>query len=46
MKCQVCGTMDNKDGRGPVKIHGGEGVCSACDFWLFRIELKIRRARR
>jgi hypothetical protein len=34
MRCQVCRTADNKDGRGPVKCYSHEeGLCWDCYQW-------------
>ena len=37
MQCQVCGTVDQKHGRGPVKVHGAEGLCEVCSAWAIRM---------
>lgn len=39
MKCNVCGTIDNKDGRGPVKAPAAinEGICKFCREWNLEI---------
>lgn len=35
MKCQECGTIDNKQNRGPVKLRNGRkekgGLCEWCN---------------
>ena len=39
MTCQVCGTVDNKDGRGPVLSKPfGEGLCNSCYWWYRQIK--------
>ena len=39
MFCQVCGTKDNKHGRGPVRSiqMTGEGLCATCFTWVGKL---------
>jgi len=47
MTCQCCGTVDNKNGRGPVKVYSfveeGEGLCKICAPWA--MDFHLRRVR-
>jgi hypothetical protein len=44
MTCQVCGTKDNKDARGPVntKHWFGEGLCAVCLNWALFVPFRFR----
>lgn len=43
MVCQVCGTVDDRDKLGPVKVFEltDEGLCQECVAWVYAVKWEV-----